>query len=479
MKVSKNDFTGTGKVYRFTLSQMLKGKANIITMLIFFLITAASIPVMTLMMGGKKEDSSNQAVPSGIQTVYIQNDTGYQLDLESIPLKDETFKDTEFADVGPSEMDPADIGAADVNPADAESADALHTSTKWSEETYESRITKEEAYVHMQRDMDEMCFTIRGYTLEDKDFTDESLDSCIDLLYGVLDEARYAGQGMTSEQMAALTGFYETNVQSVSEYLEEEDIPFNARFGVQMIYSVLLLILCSFSASFIIQKVIEEKASKLAELLMVSIRPLAMLLGKILAVMTYVFGLLAALAAVAGISYVITGQFADTSVLWKQMVSTGISSEILRISPVTALVLVISLLLGYLQVSLISGLIGTGCSSTEDVEPANLAVILLVMAGYMAAMMTAGFGNNPVLTYLVSLCPVASMFCAPARYIIGDIGIGMLGFSWIIQIIVILLLAYVCAKLYRALMMYRGSRMKLSGWIAMFRQSHAKEVEGR
>lgn len=469
MKVSKNDFTGTGKVYRFTLSQMLKGKANIITMLIFFLITAASIPVMTLMMGGKKEDVSDQTSPSGIKTVYIQNDTGYQLDMEGIPLKDEMFKDTEFVDVGPSEAEPTD----------AESSDTQYKGKKWSEETYESLITKEEAYVHLRRDTEQMCFTISAYTLEDKDFSDESLNSCTGLLYGVLDEARYAGQEVTSEQSAALRGFYETNVQSVSEYLEEEDVPFDARFGVQMIYSVLLMILCSFSAAFIIQKVIEEKASKLAELLMVSVKPLAMLLGKILAVMTYVFGLLAAIAVVAGISYVVTGQFADTSVLWRQMVSAGITSEILRLSPVTVLILVISLLLGYLQVSLISGLLGTGCSSTEDVEPANLAVVLLVMAGYMAATITAGFGNNPVLTCLVSLCPVASMFCAPARYIIGDIGFGMLVFSWIIQIAVILLLAYVCARLYRALMMYRGSRMKISGWIAMFRQSRAKEVEGR
>ena len=51
MKISRNDFNGTGSVYRFTLSQMLKGKANIITMLIFFLIAAASIPVMTLVRG--------------------------------------------------------------------------------------------------------------------------------------------------------------------------------------------------------------------------------------------------------------------------------------------------------------------------------------------------------------------------------------------------------------------------------------------
>lgn len=36
MKLSKSDFNGTGKVYRFTLAQMVKGKANIITMLVFF-----------------------------------------------------------------------------------------------------------------------------------------------------------------------------------------------------------------------------------------------------------------------------------------------------------------------------------------------------------------------------------------------------------------------------------------------------------
>ena len=92
--------------------------------------------------------------------------------MESIPLRDETFQDTEFVDVGPTEM----------NLSDEELLDSQHSGMEWSEETYESRITKEEAYVHMQRDMDGMCFTIQGYTLEDKDFTDKALDSCIGLL---------------------------------------------------------------------------------------------------------------------------------------------------------------------------------------------------------------------------------------------------------------------------------------------------------
>ena len=453
MKLKKSDFTGTGKVYRFTLSQMMKGKANIISLIIFFLIAAASIPIMTVMMGGDKAASPDNPEALGIAVVYVQNDTGYGLDLESVPQRNEIFENTEFVDTDLMNVD-------------------------WSEDTYESMLQPEEIYVHLQRDEENMCFSIGAYTLEDKEFTDGDIDSCVGMLSGLLDEARYAGQAARAEQIAVMTSPYNTNVQSVSEYLEEKEDDFDARFGVQILYSVALLILCTFVSSFIIQKVIEEKASKLAELLMVSVQPLALLVGKILAVMTYIFGLVVSLAAVMGISYAVTGQFADTSVMRQQIAASGISADILNISPVTVLILVVSLFLGYLQVSLLSGLIGTGCSSTEDVEPANLTIVLLVMAGYIAAVMTVGSGN-PVLAYVVSLCPVASMFCAPVRYLIGDIGIGMLAFSWVLQLAVILLLAYVCARIYRALMMYRGSRMKLGGWISMFRQNGAKEVDNR
>ena len=453
MKLRKSDFTGTGKVFRFTLVQMLKGKANIITMLIFFLFAAGSIPVMTRMMGGE-QSQFDEAEASRIAAVYVRNDTGYELDLESISQRDKFFSDTNFIDT-----DLMDV--------------------EWSEDTYESMVEPTEAYIHLQKDMEKMNFTIGAYALEDKEFTDGDLDSCAALLGGILDEARYAQQNVAPEQIAALTSPYETKSGSVSEYLEEKEDDFDTRFGVQMIYSVALLILCTFVSSFIIQKVIEEKASKLAELLMVSVSPLAMLVGKILAVMTYILGLVLSLAAVVGLSYVITGRFADTSVLYRQIAESGISMETLQVSPVTALILVVSLLLGYLQVSLISGLVGTECSTTEDVEPANMAVVLLVMAGYMIATVAAGVGSNPVLATVISLCPITSMFCAPVRYIIGDIGFGMLALSWVIQFAVIVVLAYVCARIYRALMMYRGNRMKLSGWITMFRQSSAKEVENR
>ena len=106
-----------------------------------------------------------------------------------------------------------------------------------------------------------------------------------------------------------------------------------------MAYSIFVLMLCTFVSSYIIQKVIEEKASKLAELLMVSVKPLAMLLGKILAVMTYVFGLIVSLLAVMVASYAVTGRFADTSVVINQFTAMGINAESFRLSPAAVLVL--------------------------------------------------------------------------------------------------------------------------------------------
>lgn len=435
MKISRKEFTGTGKVYRFTLGQMLKGKANIITLIILLLIAAFSIPVMTLLMGGEK------TVSSDITSVYVKNDTGYELALEDALIKNEIFADTSFTEVA-EEKKVKDIGSSEV-------------------------------YLHLKRNA--ASFEIEAVTAETRDFSEEELSQCTAVFSVLLDEARYAQQEATPQQIAVLTGGYQTKTESVSEFLEGEQDNFDARFGVQMAYSIFVLMLCTFVSSYIIQKVIEEKASKLAELLMVSVKPLAMLIGKILAVMTYVFGLIVSLAAVMIVSYVLTGHFADTSVITNQFAVMGISTESFRLSPIAVLVILVSILLGYLLISLFSGLIGTGCSTMEDVEPANMVVVMLVLAGYLAAV-TAVAVDMPAVNTAVALIPVVSIFCAPTYYITGSIGIGVVVLSWLIQLIVVVFLAYICAKVYRDLMMYRGSRLKLSGWIAMLGRKHTKEA---
>ena len=67
----KQELTGTGKVYNFTLRQYSKSKANIIVTAIMLVLALASVPVISLIMGG----STRAETPGGkslISAVWIK-----------------------------------------------------------------------------------------------------------------------------------------------------------------------------------------------------------------------------------------------------------------------------------------------------------------------------------------------------------------------------------------------------------------------
>lgn len=140
--------------------------------------------------------------------------------------------------------------------------------------------------------------------------------------------------------------------------------------------------------------VVEEKASKLVEMLMVSVQPLALLVGKILAAMVYIFGFFVLLLAGIGISWVVSSQFMDVSAISETMAASGFSMDLLQLSPATLVIVLLSLLLGYLTFSILAGLSGTGCSTMEDVQGASTLSTMLIFVGYFAAVIAGSIGGD-------------------------------------------------------------------------------------
>lgn len=266
------------------------------------------------------------------------------------------------------------------------------------------------------------------------------------------------------ETLMVESGFV-SNVMTMEEFLKADEISFDARYMIQIVYSVIVLMVCVFACSFIIRSVVEEKSSKLVETLMVSVSSESLIIGKILGIMVFIFSMLALTAAGYGLSYVVTGLFLDTSVIGVKMAEMGITSEILTIGPGLAAVVMVSLLLAYMQFALIAALSGAGCSNIEDMEGANTASVLLLMAGYIVTIVASGFGSAPALA--LSLCPFVSAFAAPTYYVTGDIGMGILLLSWAVQIVIIFAECKLSAKLYDSLIMYKGSRLKLMQMLKM------------
>lgn len=400
------DLSGTGQVYRFTLSQLLKSRANRVTLIIMVLLAAVSMP-LTALLGGETPETSDTA---GLASVRVDNRTDLVLDFSG----DAYWADTDFS-------------------ADAGEPDAVVTVTG-DETGYQVAVNGSETAD--AGELSQLAETARQAVR----------DACL------------RAAGLSSRQLEALTA-------STGEEDSHEE-----GFWVQYGYSILAMILCLMSASYVIRAVVEEKDSRLVELLLVSVKPMALLAGKILAVMAFTFGWLLAMLAGLGVSCGLTAGLLGPGVLQKQL--SGLLAAVPRVqedlwqAAGVLLVLLVSLGLGYLTMSLIGGVAGACCSGMEEAGEATGPVMLLTMAGYLASCVVGAVPSGPVAVFS-TLCPIVSIFCAPVQFAGGNVSIWLVLASWVIQAAVIWGLLTLASRVYAGLIVHRGSRVKLRELMSM------------
>lgn len=400
------DLSGTGQVYRFTLSQLLKSRANRVTLIIMVLLAAVSMP-LTALLGGETPETSDTA---GLASVRVDNRTDLVLDFSG----DAYWADTDFS-------------------ADAGEPDAVVTITG-DETGYQVAVNGSES-AHAG-ELSQLAETARQAVR----------DACLQ------------AAGLSSRQLEALTA-------STGEEDSHEE-----GFWVQYAYSILAMILCLMSASYVIRAVVEEKDSRLVELLLVSVKPMALLAGKILAVMAFTFGWLLAMLAGLGVSCGLTAGLMGPGALQKQL--SGLLAAVPRVqedlwqAAGVLLVLLVSLGLGYLTMSLIGGVAGACCSGMEEAGEATGPVMLLTMAGYLASCVVGAVPSGPVAVFS-TLCPVVSIFCAPVQFAGGNVSFWLVLASWAIQAAVIWGLLTLASRVYAGLIVHRGSRVKLRELMSM------------
>lgn len=400
------DLSGTGQVYRFTLSQLLKSRANRVTLIIMVLLAAVSMP-LTALLGGETPETSDTA---SLTSVRVDNRTDLALDFSG----DAYWADTDFS-------------------ADAGEPDAVVTVTG-DETGYQVAVNGSETAD--AGELSQLAETARQAVR----------DACL------------RAAGLSSRQLEALTA-------STGEEDSQEE-----GFWVQYGYSILAMILCLMSASYVIRAVVEEKDSRLVELLLVSVKPMALLAGKILAVMAFTFGWLLAMLAGLGVSCGLTAGLMGPGVLQKQL--SGLLAAVPRVqedlwqAAGVLLVLLVSLGLGYLTMSLIGGVAGACCSGMEEAGEATGPVMLLTMAGYLASCVVGAVPSGPVAVFS-TLCPIVSIFCAPVQFAGGNVSIWLVLASWVIKAAVIWGLLTLASRVYAGLIVHRGSRVKLRELMSM------------
>lgn len=414
MKISKTDFIGTGKVFRFTLSQYVKNKANVITFVVLLLICALSVP-----LSGFVSDTDTSA-PQGPDTLYIQNET----DLP-IHCSDELLLSFGFAE------------------------------TEIRTEDFE-KIGKKDVMLLFAAEQEQLVCHIR--LSDDSIFSDGDMSVYTSLCQKLITQAKYEVLGIDENIFSDLGNVPEISVRDFDKSDTSKD-GIGAEFVLQYVYAIIVMMLTLLAASYIIRSVIEEKSSKLVELLMVSVKPLALLAGKILAMMFTVFITLLSMVASVLLSNYASVRFLNTPGIGKTLSALGIDFSSMNFGWETILLTLVCIFISYLTYSVLAGLAGSCCSAMEQADSANALVTVTIMLGYLASCVTSNIPSVGV-AYFTSLCPVISAFCAPVQYAVGNIPLWVFLVSLLIQAAIAYFLTRLCAKVYHSLIMHKGNRIK-------------------
>ncbi|MBR4209390.1 MAG: ABC transporter permease [Lachnospiraceae bacterium] len=302
---------------------------------------------------------------------------------------------------------------------------------------------------------------------EETDGEDPSSEETGQNMNSILDEKKWEEEiaksaHLTEQQVGLLFRQPETRVMTLSDFEDRggaEEIDFDGRFAVQYVYGILVMILSLFSTTYIVRTMIEEKASRLIETLLLSVKPLALIFGKILAVMTYVVMVI----VISGVGMFLSGKITPF-ITGKEAANPlglfiGGQMDLMNIHTSTFLILIVSLLLGYLTFAMIGAIAGSSCAEMEDVEQANLAATWIVLIGYLGATVSSSFDGRS-MGIVFSLIPIVSIFTAPVQYVLGNISLPILLLAWALQAVLIVILTFFCARVYKGLILYRGGRMK-------------------
>lgn len=443
---------GWKDVFGFTYVQVMKGKANIIVTAIFFVIAVASLPVLSLIQG------TDMVKPSDITKINVINTT----DIDILPAMENVMADNEkFAEIEYEKVDNVEEESDRISSTDNKS-DIMLIFESDKEMGFKAEFKYGEASKLSKEDVEEFA---QEFQMKYQAIMAEALD-------------------ISKEQMEAVNRQVTTDVSMYSlEDLEETPEEESDEMGLEQ-YSVMLTLITlavfivAVSGESVAGAIITEKTSKIVEFLLTSIRPMAIILGKVLAEFAATLSTFGIFAAGLGISFVLNGLINGTFTM--KGVPSGIravfSGDVLAglnvPNVILALVLVI---IGILVYCMFAGLIGSTVNKIEEMAEGmklyTFAMLIGCYSGIGIAIACMTGGCPDILKTIACIFPLTAPFTLPGFIILGDIGVVTALISIVCMILTLMVLTLFTANVYEEVVYHNGERLKIKDLIGIYKKN--------
>ncbi len=441
----KSDFTGWREVFGFSLRQGVMQSSYKGFLIFMCVVMLALMPVMILIQnrGAGKEDESR------VTKLTVYDETKLPIDYTQA-LSQERYAKLQVISGTEGDFE--------------EHVRALEESGE-STELLVHIVYEEAGY-----------FNLTFVKAANAELKDEDCSRLMEDFESFFGEAKLRAVDVTGEQMAFISQDVETQVRytlengEIAPKKQEQESISQEEYFILLGGITVVIMIVSVVGSNIATSIVTEKSTRVVEYLMINVRPMALIVGKILASLLLVliqFGAMGACYLIS--SGICRALFGDGGGV--DMMEASVFSRFLGLNVINIIFAVAVILLGVLFYSIIAGLAGASVSKLEEMAEGMKIYQMVMMLGsyfgiFMAIMQMFG-ASNDILLYIGCLLPVSAPFTVPVYLLLGKIGLPVTLLSIVILAAFTALLFAFTARVYEALIFYNGNVMKIKDIIGI------------
>lgn len=226
---------------------------------------------------------------------------------------------------------------------------------------------------------------------------------------------------------------------------EPESFDAGSFFAGLAVVMVLFVVLIQ-SSSVIMMGVVEEKASRVVEILLATVRPSVLLGGKVLGVGMY--------ALVQAAQMVVPLLFAAWYLGFLDMVTVGMAPLLVNFG--------VWFVLGFALFTILFGGLAALVSRQEDIGSVTTPMIFLMMVPLYLGIYLVPSSPDGTATQILTQIPFFAPFMVPMRAAFGGITMGETLLAAALCLIAIPLLTWFAGRVYAGAVLNTGGRMKIA-----------------
>jgi ABC-2 type transport system permease protein len=440
MQMKKSNLAGWKDVFSFTLVQTMKSKAFLISFIILITLSLLSMPLVSKIFYKGNEDVN---APSPIEKVYVYNSTSLQ--------------DIDFSKLLTEEK----------------MSHILFETTSEDYDTLSKKVEEETASVILTISEDADMFSLHFLKASKGPVKDTHIQALGSALAKQFQLLRIKTLGITEEQNAMLNARIKTSISAADangKVVLKEDTSISMT-EYWFIYGILFFVLMAnmLSSTQIASSIVTEKSTRVVEYLLITVKPLALMIGKIMAMLFATLFQMVSMVVALFISNRITSSIlpGNSSGVLEQFLPKDIFQNINIVNIFLCFVLV---MLGMIFYATLAGIAGATVSRMEELNEGltlfTMTNLVGVYIGLGATGTLVGTGLNPFVVFAF-LFPLSSPFILPGAILIGKATLPLIGIAIVLELVFILLLFHFVAKVYETLILHNGNKIKLKELIRL------------